>query len=1144
MLSRFRAISLSTLFLLGSPLSLRAENPTGYWQYVKTDSYISLYANQTGGNPAKPYPDTYSGGEGALSVTIGTGTQTFRFAASFSWSRPPSILIPGTALYWPASATITQNTGNNPPYLGMGFTANLYPYQSVADLTRNPGYSSPYLINISPDSGLGSGNPAGSVVSYNDATLSSPTLIPPGTSTWMDANGQMSILLVINGSSYFYWNYVYQWVPSPEGSCAGVCTLAAPGQSIGASGGSGSVAVTATSTWNVIAPDSWITVTSPASGSGNGTVTFTVSPNAGGSRSGSLIIGGQQYVISQAGTSSGSTTGGAGLGTTNVALNKPVTANSQYPTIRGKPSDITSNPFTSQWYAYEGAPSYCSVVVDLGQTYNLGVIEVQPLQTFDYQIYGSIDGTTYTQIAAHTWPAWVNLPVSIAVNGALSARYIKYTAHTPWNQYIGLGGMRVYEWLSNAPAPQPASAYGTTDVAQGKAVQNLSGYTSDGANPPSNVVDGNLSTAWFGTSYWYYGSASTYSYSVTSGGVLIDLGQPVPIGKIVVTPAKAQAVNMYLTNDTTTPANYLFFSDQTMFTTSNTGLAAQTFYVDGRITARYVWLYASNLTPGTTAVNPGLNEIAIYSFLGSAGTCSYSLSPTAASPAAAGGTATVTVTAGTGCTWIANSNANWITIGAGASGTGNGAVTYTVAANTGAARTGTMTIAGEVFTVSQAAVSVTTGGCADTCSLGGAGQTIGATGGTGTISVTATSTWTSVSQNSWITITSGASGSGNGSVGFAVAANTGSPQVGTILVAGFTFTIFQNGTATGVTPGCSYLIQSNTVQSVPVSGSNSGFIQVVTAQNCSWTAATTAGATWITIISGSSVTGNGAVAYTVLANATGLPRSGGIVIDGQMVAINQDGGPAAGTPVVSPGGIVNTASYAPGGPPNGSLAQGSYFSIYGSSMGPTAGVKASTYPLPTSLGGVSVRIAQGSNGYDAYMVYAAAGQINAILPSGVPTGSAQVTVTYNGLTSSPATITVAQTNLGIFYQVSNGGNMAIAQNFNSATDIPLNLPTVPAKPGQIVILWGTGMGAVGGGDNIAPPAGDMTNVPMTITVGGVTAARLYAGRQPQSAGVDNVYFTVPTGVPYGCQVPVAIMAGGLAANTTVIAITADGSPCR
>jgi len=253
---------------------------------------------------------------------------------------------------------------------------------------------------------------------------------------------------------------------------------------------------------------------------------------------------------------------------------------------------------------------------------------------------------------------------------------------------------------------------------------------------------------------------------------------------------------------------------------------------------------------------------------------------------------------------------------------------------------------------------------------------------------------------------------------------------------------------------------------------------------------------------------------------------------------------APGTPVISAGGVVNTADYAPGGPPSGGLAQGSYFSIYGSSLGPAQWAKASSYPLPKSLGGTSVRISSGGNTYDALMVFASAGQINAILPSNVPVGTAQVVVTYNGEAGSPATINVTKTDVGVFYQSLGGQNFAIAQNYNSATDIPLNLPGVPAKPGQIVIFWATGMGAVSVPDDSAPGAGDMTSVPVSITVGGAAATRLYAGRQSQTAAVDNIYFTVPSGTTLGCYVPVAITAGGLPANTTVIAITADGSPCQ
>jgi uncharacterized protein (TIGR03437 family) len=252
-----------------------------------------------------------------------------------------------------------------------------------------------------------------------------------------------------------------------------------------------------------------------------------------------------------------------------------------------------------------------------------------------------------------------------------------------------------------------------------------------------------------------------------------------------------------------------------------------------------------------------------------------------------------------------------------------------------------------------------------------------------------------------------------------------------------------------------------------------------------------------------------------------------------------------GTPVIAPGGIVNAASYASGIPPYG-LAQGSLFSIYGTDLGPAQPVQASALPLLTSMGGTSVQILAGGNKYDAFLRYVSSGQINAILPSNVPVGLAQVTVGYNSITSQPVTFRVVKTSVGIFFQPVNGSEVAIAQNFVAPAAYPLNQPAVPAMPGQIVLLWGTGMGPIAGADNVAPgtAAGDMSGVPVSIAVGGVAAQRLYAGRQSESAAVDVIYFTVPQGVPYGCQVPVAVTAGGLAANTTMIAVTSDGAPCH
>src|SRR4051794_3872553 len=86
-------------------------------------------------------------------------------------------------------------------------------------------------------------------------------------------------------------------------------------------------------------------------------------------------------------------------------------------------------------------------------------------------------------------------------------------------------------------------------------------------------------------------------------------------------------------------------------------------------------------------------------------------------------------------------------------------------------------------------------------------------------------------------------------------------------------------------------------------------------------------------------------------------------------------------PLITPKGIVNAASLLTPGLPSGSIARGSFFSIFGARMGPDAGVSASSFPLGTTLAGVSIKITQGNTSVDAIPVFVVASQINAIMPS-------------------------------------------------------------------------------------------------------------------------------------------------------------------
>jgi hypothetical protein len=85
--------------------------------------------------------------------------------------------------------------------------------------------------------------------------------------------------------------------------------------------------------------------------------------------------------------------------------------------------------------------------------------------------------------------------------------------------------------------------------------------------------------------------------------------------------------------------------------------------------------------------------------------CSYLVTPSSQSLSQPAGSGSVTVATQSGCAWTAVSNAAWITVSSGSNGTGNGTVNYSAAENAAAkSRSGTLTIAGKTFTVTQAGV--------------------------------------------------------------------------------------------------------------------------------------------------------------------------------------------------------------------------------------------------------------------------------------------------------------------------------------------------------------------------------------------------------------------------------------------------------
>ena len=169
--------------------------------------------------------------------------------------------------------------------------------------------------------------------------------------------------------------------------------------------------------------------------------------------------------------------------------------------------------------------------------------------------------------------------------------------------------------------------------------------------------------------------------------------------------------------------------------------------------------------------------------------CKYSLSKSQDTIGSTGGAMTIGITTTPDCSWTAVSDSSWAAITSGASGNASGTVGMTVAANAGAARTANLVIGGQPFTLTQSAV-------AQPCrySLSKSQDTIGSNGGSLTVGVTTTAAcvWTAASDSAWAAITSGASGTGNGTVALTVTTNTGAARTANLVIGGQPFTLTQS----------------------------------------------------------------------------------------------------------------------------------------------------------------------------------------------------------------------------------------------------------------------------------------------------------------------------------------------------------------
>ncbi len=275
-----------------------------------------------------------------------------------------------------------------------------------------------------------------------------------------------------------------------------------------------------------------------------------------------------------------------------------------------------------------------------------------------------------------------------------------------------------------------------------------------------------------------------------------------------------------------------------------------------------------------------------------------------------------------------------------------------------------------------------------------------------------------------------------------------------------------------------------------------------------------------------------------------------------------------GQPAVT--NVANAASNLPQGLPNSGIAQGSIFIVQGTGLGPSTLTFAQSGFQSQNAGGSSISITVNNVTVNALMYYASATQLAALLPSGTQTGSGTLTVTYNGSASSTFTVQVVSNNIGVFSFSQDGEGLTIATypDYSLVSAVPgtgtladtctpgqapLYCPdtyTGAARPGDVITLWATGLGAVTGGDS-TNSLGQTNSIAMTLWIGGVSVPITYQGRSGCCIGEDQINFTMPSGagsgqpgaIPGGCAVPVVLQIGDLVSNTTVMPITASGRSC-
>jgi uncharacterized protein (TIGR03437 family) len=220
-------------------------------------------------------------------------------------------------------------------------------------------------------------------------------------------------------------------------------------------------------------------------------------------------------------------------------------------------------------------------------------------------------------------------------------------------------------------------------------------------------------------------------------------------------------------------------------------------------------------------------------------------------------------------------------------------------------------------------------------------------------------------------------------------------------------------------------------------------------------------------------------------------------------------------PAIRTGGVVNAASRMPSMLPGGAIGRGALFDIVGVRLG--TGDQATS--VTVSAAGARVRVP---------LLAVSPQRIAARMPAGAPLGDLSLTVTVDGAASPPYPLQVTRGNFGIFSRNREGWGPGRVDNVAPDRSRSANSLANSARPGQALVLAGTGLGD-------ARPE---------VWVGSRRAFVETVRRGTAGAAADEISFRLPPGTPEGCFVPLQVLEAGFASNTVTLSIHEGGGACE